>query len=78
MGWFNELRVSLRSLRAMPGVAAVIVASLAIGIGVNTTVFSWIQSRVLDPLPGVAHAGGRACCLSSMSSITATMKSEVA
>ncbi len=26
----------------------------------------------------VAHAGGRACCLSSMSSITATMKSEVA
>ena len=41
----------------MPGVAAVIVASLASGIGVNTTVFSWIQSRVLDPLPGVARGG---------------------
>ena len=32
-----------------------------------------------DQVPGsVGHAGGRACCLSSMSSITATMKSEVA
>jgi predicted permease len=57
MGWLSELRVSLRALRAMPGVAAVIIASLAIGIGVNTTVFSWIQSRVLDPLPGVARGG---------------------
>jgi hypothetical protein len=57
MAWLSEIRVSLRALRAMPGVAAVIVASLAIGIGVNTTVFSWIQSRVLDPLPGVARGG---------------------
>src|SRR6187455_1863275 len=57
MGWLGELPVSMRALRAMPGVAAVIVASLAIGIGVNTTVFSWNQSRVLDPLPGVARGG---------------------
>jgi hypothetical protein len=35
----------------MPFLAAVIVISLGIGIGVNTIVFSWIQARVLKPLP---------------------------
>lgn len=34
--------------------AAVIVISLAAGIGVNASVFSWIQARLLKPLPGVA------------------------
>jgi len=33
--------------------AAVIVVSLAAGIGVNASVFSWIQARLLHPLPGV-------------------------
>jgi predicted permease len=32
--------------------------SLAVGIGVNTAVFSWIQAVVLRPLPGVPEAGG--------------------
>src|SRR5205823_10726850 len=30
--------------------------SLGVGIGVNTTVFSWLQAVVLRPLPGVANA----------------------
>lgn len=47
------LRESWRAIRRMPVVSAVIVLSLAAGIGVNTVVFSWIQSRVLEPLPGV-------------------------
>jgi predicted permease len=42
----------------MPGLTAVVVVSLGIGIGVNTAVFSWIQARVLQPLPGVAGAAG--------------------
>ena len=42
----------------MPVVAVVIVASLAIGIGVNAAVFSWIQAVILKPLPGVPDAGG--------------------
>src|SRR5688572_3599678 len=34
--------------------AAVIIVSLAAGIGVNASVFSWIQARLLRPLPGVS------------------------
>ncbi len=37
----------------MPVVSTVVVVSLAIGIGVNTVVFSWIQARILNPVPGV-------------------------
>ncbi len=35
--------------------AAVVVLSLAIGIGVNTAVFSWIDAVVLRPIPGVSN-----------------------
>jgi len=42
-----------RRLRGAPAMAAVIVVSLAAGIGVNASVFSWIQARLLRPLPGV-------------------------
>jgi predicted permease len=52
----SELRDSLRTLLRMPLLAAVIVVSLGVGIGVNTTVFSWLQAVVLQPLPGVAGA----------------------
>ncbi len=41
----------------MPGVAAVVILSLGVGIGVNTAVFSWIQALVLKPIPGVEHSG---------------------
>ena len=42
----------------MPGLAAVVILSLGVGIGVNTAVFSWIQAMVLQPVPGVADTGG--------------------
>jgi len=35
----------------MPVLAAVIIVSLAIGIGVNTTIFSWIQMILFEPMP---------------------------
>ncbi len=35
----------------------VVVVSLACGIGINTVVFSWIQARVLQPVPGVERSG---------------------
>ena len=45
-----------RSMAATPLVSAVVVLSLAVGIGVNTAVFSWIQVFALTPLPGVPRA----------------------
>ena len=53
----GDLRHALRGLRAMPLVSIVIVASLGLGIGANTTVFSWLQMVRWKPLPGVADAG---------------------
>jgi predicted permease len=52
----GDLRNAARTIRRMPGLAAVIVVSLAIGIGVNTTIVSWIQMILLKPLPGVSGA----------------------
>jgi hypothetical protein len=52
----GDLRNAGRTIRRMPGLAAVIVVSLAIGIGVNTTIFSWIQMILFQPLPGVSGA----------------------
>jgi predicted permease len=50
----QDVRHALRAIVRAPLVSAVIVLSLGLGIGVNTVVFSWIQARLLDPLPGVA------------------------
>jgi predicted permease len=51
-----DLRHALRIIRRAPVLAAVVIGSLGVGIGVNTAVFSWIQAVVLRPLPGVANA----------------------
>jgi predicted permease len=50
------MRHAWQTLLRMPGLSAVIAVSLAIGIGLNTVVFSWIQHRLLQPLPGVARS----------------------
>ena len=46
-----DLRYVLRSLGRRPGYALVIIATLAIGIGANTTMFTLVNSIVLRPLP---------------------------
>ncbi len=51
------MRHALRSIGRMPGLAAVVILSLGVGIGVNTAVFSWIQAIVLKPIPGVDDSG---------------------
>ncbi len=52
----NDIRHAVRTIRRMPLLATVVVLSLGVGIGVNATVFSWVQAIVLKPLPGVADA----------------------
>jgi predicted permease len=52
----QDIRYAGRMLRKAPGASAVAILSLAIGIGINTTVFGWIRGVLLNPLPGVADA----------------------
>src|ERR1700731_2103052 len=52
----GDLRNAGRTIGRMPGLAAVIIVSLAIGIGVNPTIFSWIQMILFEPMPAVSGA----------------------
>ena len=54
-GLFNELRNALRTIRNTPSVAIVAILSIAVGIGANTTIFSWMRSLLLNPLPGATQ-----------------------
>ncbi len=47
----RELRAAGRSLSKSPGFTAVAVATLALGIGVNTEIFSLLDQAALRPLP---------------------------
>ena len=44
---------ALRTLLRAPGLSAVVILSVALGIGVNTTIFSFLGATVFRPLPGV-------------------------
>jgi macrolide transport system ATP-binding/permease protein len=52
-----DVRYSVRSLLKHPGLTASAVLSLGLGIGANTTIFTWVQAVLFRPIPMAADPG---------------------
>jgi putative ABC transport system permease protein len=49
MSLWRDLRHAVRGLTSSPGLSIALLLSLALGVGVNTTVFAWMESIVRHP-----------------------------
>ena len=54
---FQDAKYGLRMLGKNPGFTAAAVLTLALGIAATSTIFSWIHSTILNPIPGVSNTG---------------------
>ena len=67
--WTKDLQLALRTLRRRPGFAAMVLATLALGVGCTTALFGVFRTVFLEPLPlpdsgrltFVMEAGGCGC-----------------
>jgi len=53
----QDLHYAFRGMLKRPIFTLVVVLSIGLAIGVNTTVFAWLQNLVLNPWPSVPDAG---------------------
>ena len=51
----QDVRFSFRLLSKSPGFTALAVLTLALGVTATTTILSWMNATMLDPVPGVAR-----------------------
>jgi putative ABC transport system permease protein len=63
--WVRDLKHSARSLARTPGFTVTVVATLALAIGANASIFSVVKAVLLEPLPfpnseRLVHLGGTA------------------
>ena len=69
VGWLEvvaqDLRYGLRQLRLRPGFAAAAIASLALGIGANTAIFTLVDQILLRLLPVQQPAASWCSCAST-------------
>jgi putative ABC transport system permease protein len=49
--WMQDVRFAVRHLRKAPTFSAVVILTLALGIGANTAVFSVVHHLLIAPLP---------------------------
>src|SRR5574341_1025517 len=54
--WMRDVRYAIRALARNPAFALTVIGVLALGIGLNATVFTMVKSLVLTPIAGVDGA----------------------